>query len=141
MSILYRRLSAYECRVSKLWYSSDEKIKGAGELSCLFDVYYTNYARAFIIAAFLQLLPMIAYFIMILIQKFLFIGLNMTHLDVHRMGQRNVRFSLALHIANNFKLKQAMLNWINFLLKFRRKKDIIIYQQVQQGKTIVSNSV
>jgi hypothetical protein len=140
LSMLYRRLHAYECRMSKLWHSSSEKIQNNNELSCLFDVYYTNYARAFILAAFLQLLPMTGYFIMILIQKFIFIGMDITHLDVYRMGQRNVRFSLFLFLSSHFEFKTAVRNWFKFLLKIRKNRDILIYQQTRQDHSVSSNS-
>ena len=139
-SILYRQLNVYECSVTKLWYSSEEKIQSGSQLSCLFDVYYANFARSFIFCAFLQLVPINFYFIMILLQKFIFLGMNMTNLDVHRMTQRNVRFSLLLYIANSFNFRRACQNWLSFVFKVRRRKDIFIYQQAQLNSPPITSA-
>lgn len=131
--LLRTQLSSYECSLSKLWYESEEKLNKDAEFSCLFDVYYSNFNRSFLICSFLQILPMTAYSIMLVVQKFFFISLSVTQLDLYRMGQRNIRFSLAIFIIEHFNLKQAAQNWLQFLFTIRRSgRDIANYQKSMQ---------
>jgi hypothetical protein len=45
------------------------------------------------------------------------------------MGQKNIRFSLFLFIANELKIHTGLRNLFSFLIKLRKKNDVNFYQQ------------
>lgn len=122
--IIFRRLSSLNCKLSVLWYTSNESIKDENSFSCLFDVYYSNYNRAMLTLLFIQLIPIMAYLVMLLAQQFIFISLGLTQNQLHKLSKKDVRFSLALFINKNFNLKTSYKNCFYFLKRSRKESDL-----------------
>ena len=127
LRVLYAKLNSLECKLSVFWLSRD-KIGDSHSFSCLFDVYYSNSSRALLTLLFVQLVPLIFYLILLLIQQFLFVSLGFTQQQLFKMSQKNVRFSLAIFISDTFSVKTSFKNWFNLLAKFRNMSDILSSQ-------------
>ena len=124
-NIILRRLHSLPCKLNVFWYAPGESIPDNESFSCLFDVFYSNFARSALFLLFIQLVPIIGYLVMLLAQQACFISLGLTQNQLFKISQTNVRFSLALFISSNFKIKSAFLNWFNFFTKCRRLSDCL----------------
>ena len=100
-------------------------IENHDSFSCLFDVYYSNFDRSVLTLLFIQLIPLLFYMSMLLMQQFLFISLGKTQHQLFKISQNNIRFSLAIYLTNNLKFVIMVKNWFHFLFKLRRKSDFL----------------
>lgn len=121
--LIMRHLRSLPCKLSTIWYTNYEPIPDIQSFSCLFDVFYSNFARAFLTLLFIQLVPLIGYLLMLVIQQACFISLGLTQNQLFKLSQANIRFSLALYIGSNFKITTALNNWYAFLTRIRRLSD------------------
>ena len=123
LRMIFLKLNSLECKLTNIFWSTS-KINDNSSFSCLFDVYYSNFNRALLTLLFIQLIPLISYLTLLLIQQFFFISLGVTQYQLFKISQKNFRFSLALFIVEHFSLKKSLKNWFLFLSKFRNISDI-----------------
>ena len=121
--LVVSRLSELDC---KLFSLDKDNTK-----SCLFDVYYSNSNRAFLTISFFQLIPLISYLTVLIIQQSIFVGLGLTQYQLHKRSQQDIRFSLILFIGSNLSLNKFFKNCFQFL-KIRTRKDLVNKQSVLQ---------
>ena len=123
LRVIFLKLNSLECTLTNFWWSN-RKINDSSSFSCLFDVYYSNFDRALLTLLFIQLIPLISYLTLLLIQQFFFISLGVTQYQLFKISQKNYRFSLVVFIVEHFSLKKSITNWFLFLSKYRKMSDI-----------------
>ena len=107
--VIFKYFNSLEC----ILISS---VKDTNELrSCLFNVYYFNSTRGLLFLLLLQLVPLVFFLILLNLQQFLFISIGKTQQDLHRISQKNYKFSLAGYIFENLKIRFLIKNWLCFL--------------------------
>ena len=122
--VLFIKLNSLECKLSVIWLSN-VKIGDSQSFSCLFDVYYSNSSRALMTLLFMQLIPLIFYVILLMMQQFFFVSIGFTQQQLFKMSQRNVRFSLAIFLTENFQIKTSFKNWFYLLTRIRSMSDLL----------------
>lgn len=129
MQLITRRLESLPCKLTRLWFGAHEAIPDNESFSCLFDVFYSNTRRALLPLLFVQLVPIIAYLIMLIIQQVCFISLGITQNQLFKMSQINVRFSLAVYLIEHLTFKSACANLFRFFVsrRLRRQADLYFY--------------
>jgi len=93
-----------------------------GGLKCLLEFCYLRDSSAFLMVVLVQIVPLIFYLGILLIQQIVFISIGRTQQELYRMSQNDYRFSLILFVSSNLTFKSLINNWAAFFcirLKFR----------------------
>jgi palmitoyltransferase len=130
--IMLRYFSRLNCKM--LMFSSIPK---DGSFSCLFDVYYSSFARATLTLLFVQAIPVLVYMPLLLAQQLLFISIGLTQQQLYKLSKRNVRFSLTLFIRSKLDVATVIRNWRAFI-KARRATDIEIILRITDNTRVSS---
>jgi len=128
MFIISSHLKSIKCNFFSIGNLS-ANIKDNNSLCCLFDVYYSNYSRAFLTLMLMQLVPLTAFMFMLLGQQFLFISIGLTQYQLFKISRQNVRFSLVTYLIKNFKLKVMFKNWLLFIFKRRSQNEMMNFNE------------
>lgn len=128
ITVIYRRLSDVNCTLSIVW---SETVNHKN--SCLFNSFYSNMSLSILTVLFIQLVPIILYLSLLLIQQTLFLSLGLTQHQLFKLSQKNYRFSLVYFIKDNFTTKKMIRNCLVFL-KFRSNET---FKRLIETKTVL----
>ena len=126
-TVLLAHLRHIDCSLFKMPFvfsSNAQEAETKSAPSCLFGAYYSNFDRSLVVLLFIQLIPLVSYLAMLVLQQFFFISLALTQHTLFKMSQKNPRFSLALDIGQNLTLNASARNWYLFCFRLRSKADI-----------------
>jgi palmitoyltransferase len=116
--VIFKRFNLVNCKFA-IFYNSK-----MNELNCLNDVYYENEGMSMLSLIFIQLIPLIFYLILLIVQQVFFISIGKTQQQLYKLSQKNYKFSIFEYACSRFSLKFVLKNWLLFL-KLRNKFDII----------------
>lgn len=127
-TVLLAHLRHLDCSLIKIPFIVVQQAAEVGNHqsppSCLFGAYYSNFNRSLIVLLFIQLVPLVSYLALLLVQQFFFISLALTQHQIFKISQKNPRFSLALYIGANLTLNSIARNWYLFCFRLRSKAHI-----------------
>ncbi len=76
---------------------------------------------------FIQLMSLTVYLLVLLGQQTLFICLNRTQYEIHKLSEHDRRFSLIKYVVQSFSIKSFVLNFCNFLFSSRSTHNLNVY--------------
>lgn len=88
------------------------------------EFYYRSFSNSYITLMMVQLVPLISYLNLLLIQQMLFICIGHTQYQLYRLSKKNIRFSLALFLGQNLNFKNSVRNLFDFVFKSRNRSDL-----------------
>ena len=124
--LILKRLNTFDCHLFAFGQNRDTA-------SCLFDIYFSNANRSLLILLFIQLMPLIVYINLLLLQQIFFISIGHTQQQLYRMSQKNYRFSLTAFIRKSLSVRSLVANWFAFL-RFRNQSHLGTFKRDCTGE-------